>query len=113
MQKTGLEYRVVSGAHITKVEGEALFTVIRNKFKGKRPLAAQLLAEARRKSSPIHGLFEWDDRRAARAQRLARAGYLLRSINVVRVAVKDRCCGQRARALCHPGRDQPSSGHSL
>ena len=46
-------------------------------------LASTVLAEAKRKASPIHNYFEWDDTAAAQAHRLWQAGQLIRSIEVV------------------------------
>lgn len=42
-----------------------------------------VLADATRKTSPLHRFFEWDDTKAASAHRLDQARYLIRSIKVV------------------------------
>lgn len=43
---------------------------------------ADLVTAARSAKSPLHKLFEWDDKKAAEAHRLGRAQYLLRSVVV-------------------------------
>lgn len=45
--------------------------------------AAAVLAEARKKRSPLHRYFEWDDSAAAEQYRLSQAAYLIRAIVVV------------------------------
>lgn len=47
-----------------------------------------LLEDARRPSSPLHRLFEWDDRRAAHQWRLEQAEHILRSLVAVIVTGK-------------------------
>lgn len=42
-----------------------------------------VLEAARNPLNPLHPEFEWDDRKAAEAHRMDRAGYLIRSIEVV------------------------------
>jgi hypothetical protein len=44
---------------------------------------ADLLSAARPVQSPLHPAFEWDDRTAAEAHRLAQAGYLIRHVVTV------------------------------
>lgn len=45
--------------------------------------ARVVVDDARRKASPTHGIFAWDDAKAAEEYRLAQARQLLRSITVV------------------------------
>jgi len=45
--------------------------------------AEGVLGAAKRKRSPLHDFFEWDDNRAAQRYRLAQASYLLRVVVVV------------------------------
>lgn len=64
------------------------------------PTPAEVVKEARKKSCPIHNLFEWDVNKAARQAWLAEAGYLLRHLHVVKVEVKTRViCGGPVRAF--------------
>lgn len=42
-----------------------------------------VVADARPPTSPLHGLFEWDDAAAADQYRLQQAGHLIRSVTVV------------------------------
>lgn len=43
----------------------------------------QVLADAKRKESPLHGYFEWDDRKAAMFHRLTQARELIASYEIV------------------------------
>ena len=48
-----------------------------------RPITADaVIEEARKRGSPLHGFFEWDDSRAAQEYRLDQARHLVRSITV-------------------------------
>ena len=51
-------------------------------------IAAQVVDDAKDRTSPLHDFFEWDDKTAAERYRLKQACYLLRSIEVV-VKMKD------------------------
>lgn len=53
-----------------------------------------VVADARRETSPLHPLFEWDDRKAAVAHRLTQANEVIRSI-VVHVDTEE---GESTRA---------------
>ncbi len=44
--------------------------------------ASNLIKEARKKRSPLHSIFEWDDTEAAREYRLMQARMLIRSLQV-------------------------------
>lgn len=55
----------------------------------------ELVEAARPARSPIHDLFEWNDKRAGEAFRLSQAGYYIRHI-VVEVVVKDNPRNVRA-----------------
>lgn len=55
---------------------------IRNR-KGGTITPADVLDDARKKSSPLHSHFDWNDRTAAHKYRLAQAGYLIRTLVVV------------------------------
>lgn len=44
---------------------------------------AIVVKDAKRKRSPLHDYFEWDDSKAAHAHRLERARHLIRSVEVV------------------------------
>lgn len=85
--RTKLQYTIGRGFHVKKADAEALFTVIRDVFKGEKPSEDELVKEARKKRSPIHGLFEWDDPTAAKQARHLLAQYYLRAINVVVINV--------------------------
>lgn len=88
MGDTRIEYQIANGFHIKPDQGEALIQVIKGRFRGKRPSPDQLLNEARKKSSPIHNLFDWNVNRAAEQHWRERATYYLRSLEIVKVSVK-------------------------
>lgn len=46
-------------------------------------IAADVLKEARKSSSPLHSVFEWDDKKAAHHYRLSQAGDLIRAVVIV------------------------------
>lgn len=68
-----------------------------------------VLSDARRKSSPLHAHFEWDDGKAAEAHRLAQAAALIRRVHV-RVIPAPESKPIRVRAYIAnrdlPGRDE-------
>lgn len=79
-----MKYKAVKGSHINdetaQVAGEFLST-LEEKYQELSP--AVVLTEAQPETSPIHGLFTWDNAAAAAKYRDTEARYLLRSINVV------------------------------
>jgi hypothetical protein len=46
-------------------------------------IAAQIVDDAKKKTSPLNDYFEWNDKRAANRWRLRQAAHLLRSIQVM------------------------------
>lgn len=86
--RTKLRYTIGRGYHVPKANADALFAVIRDVFKGEYPTPEDLIAEARKKRSPIHHLFEWDVRKAAKAKWRTDAQYYLRAIQVVEVNIE-------------------------
>lgn len=85
--RTELRYTIGKGYHVSKQDAEALFAVIRDVFKGEYPRPEELVKEARKKRSPIHGLFEWDLRKIAAGAWRAKAQYYLRAIQIVVVNI--------------------------
>lgn len=62
---------------------KAQFERIRRMLKKKDALTASgILEEARDKNSPLHGLFEWDDTKAAHEYRLMQARQVARRYNI-------------------------------
>lgn len=51
--------------------------------KHKRVTAERVVTEARSAQSPLHGFFEWDNTKAAKAYRLEQARHMIRSIVIV------------------------------
>jgi hypothetical protein len=66
---------------------------IRVAFNG-RMTPANVLSDASRSESPLHPLFEWDDKKAATQYRLAQANYIIRGIVVT---------------LKAPGKEEPAT----
>ena len=78
-------YRSVKGSHLTDEQaqryGERIGALIeQNNGQVDRQ---SILEDARKKRSPLHDFFEWDDAEAANQYRLDQARYLLRNILVV------------------------------
>ena len=74
--------RLQPGAKVTaQVIGTALSAVLDKH--GNRATPAQVVKSARSVKSPLHPLFEWDDKKAAKEHRLDQARGLMRSVEVV------------------------------
>jgi hypothetical protein len=67
---------------------------------GDMPTAEEILAEAKKKKSPIRGLFEWNDAVAAAQHRLIAAKYFHRSVYVEKVDFYSGTVVSRVRASC-------------
>jgi hypothetical protein len=72
---------------------------------------ADVVDAAKRKTSPLHAAFEWDDTKAAKAYRLDQAGDLIRAIDVV--IVKDEGEKRPIRAFVSVKRDTDRSYTSV
>lgn len=100
-------YRWAKGSHFSvdaQVAGEAL-EVIREKNDG--DLTADTVVDAaRRKRSPLHKEFEWDDEAAAEEFRKEQARDLIRHIKVVYMETGDKD-EQTIRAYVKLGNDEP------
>ena len=67
-----------------KLEAQVVGEELENIQKKRGILTPEVVVkEASRKTSKIHGCFEWDDAKAANAHRIDQARYMLRSIEVV------------------------------
>lgn len=53
------------------------------KLRNGNMVAADVLREAKKASSPLHVAFEWDDKKAAHHYRLGQAGDLIRAVVVI------------------------------
>lgn len=81
MSKTdSIEYRVASGARIKPADAQRLGEAIAS-LRSATP--ERLINAARPKNSPIHHLFNWDDKTAADSWRVEQAKYYIRSITLV------------------------------
>lgn len=83
-----------------QVVGEELERI--RKTRNGNMIAADVLKEAKKASSPLHSVFEWDDRKAAYHYRLGQAGDLIRAVVVVNSESPD---GQPVRAFVNVGVD--------
>lgn len=62
---------------------KAQFNAVRKKLKNEGKLTASgLLQEAKKKTSPLHGMFEWDDTKAANEYRRQQARIIIKRYNV-------------------------------
>jgi hypothetical protein len=66
-------------------------------------IAADVLKEARKATSPLHGVFEWDDKKAAHHYRLGQASELIRAVVVIDDSKPD---SQPVRAFVNVGVDE-------
>ena len=80
-----MQYRFKSWAQQLPIDpqtaGEHLEALSRQH--GGRLTPDQVLADARKKRSPLHPCFEWDDTAAAEAYRLVQARFLMRTVVVI------------------------------
>ena len=78
------QYKAVPGSRLKDEDAEVIGPVVdRLTKKNGAATAKDLLEAARSPRSALHKYFEWDDQKAAEAHRLARAGQLIRSIQIV------------------------------
>ena len=79
-----MEYKWKEGARSSRLDAQKCGAVLeRLRQKNGGTITADIvLREARKKRSPLHGGFEWDDTEAARQYRLEQARGLIRSITV-------------------------------
>lgn len=89
-QKTKVVY--VLSKHLrggNKKQREALLEwMVQPRFKYRRPSPKELVRECKRLKSPLYGLIEVDQKRAAEKYWREAAQYILRHVNVVRVVIK-------------------------
>ena len=84
------EYKWKDGARVTKLNAQkvgARLEKMRQKHGVLTPQA--VVRDARKKTSPLHSAFEWDDAVAARGQRLDRARDIIRSVTVTITGVDE------------------------
>lgn len=81
-----MQLKVQPGAHIKKKHLHELERIV---TRGSGITARSLLNYARKKSSPLHDFFEWNDSIAAEKFRLSQAGHLLRKV-VIEVEINNR-----------------------
>lgn len=74
---------------------------------------ADVVAEAREKTNPLHKAFEWNDKRAANEYRLTQAAYIIRSITVATEGATGEEDGQPIRAFVNVTRDDDRSYTSV
>lgn len=84
--KTIFQFR--DGCHLSgdaQTVGEHLEQI---KARAKMLTPEIVLEDARKKKSPLHQFFEWDDSKAAEQHRLHQAGHLIRSVQVTFIDVE-------------------------
>lgn len=109
--QTVYKWRAHAGVSIpAQVAGEELER-IRVSNNG-RLAQEDVVAAAKRKTSPLHSAFEWDDKAAAHQHRLSQAGYLIRKLDVVTVANDDEQ-SKPIRAFVNVTRDDDRSFTSI
>lgn len=107
-------FEPVVGANLNKQDAIVIGTRLQEIERESGSVTAKnVLADARDPSSPLHGYFEWDDRKAANAARLDRARYLIRSVRIV-VQSDGQKEPVKVRAFVHvaePVRGTPEPGY--
>ena len=85
-----MEYQAVRGSHFSNRDAKLIGPCLQRLGESHNDeLTPELVvAEARRKTSPLHSYFEWDDAKAANLYRLKQAREILRSITVILVTHK-------------------------
>jgi hypothetical protein len=85
-------FRYVEGFQVSRISAQELGMFIRRLQRqlGRQAKAPELVEAARPRDSPIHHLFDWDDRSAAKKYRMEQARYLLRSVVVEVQVAEDR-----------------------
>ncbi len=76
-------YHVRPGYRVKASDAERIGRAILELTGDGQATPAQVVDAARDPSHPMHGDFEWDDRRAAEKQRIDRARYLIQSVEIV------------------------------
>lgn len=106
-----MEYQAVRGSHFSNRDAKLIGPCLqRLGATHNDELTPELVvAEARRKTSPLHSYFEWDDAKAANLYRLKQAGEILRSITVTLVTRKGEKqeAEQPIRAWLSVKKDEP------
>ncbi len=104
-------YRFRDGVRLAgsaQVVGETLEDVRRRN--GGRLTAASVLSDARRRRSPLHRYFEWNDQAAAKEYRLAQARLLIRAVVVVSGPEDEQQFAPvRAFVMCGEAEERPRS----
>jgi len=96
------QYGWKAGAHTKKLDLEAVVPVLqRLEAKHGALTPEDVLTEAQKRTSPLHGFFTWDDSEAARLHRLAEARDLIRSVTVTYVGTDEPT--RTVRAFVHYG----------
>ncbi|HKS28943.1 MAG TPA: hypothetical protein VJS44_14045, partial [Pyrinomonadaceae bacterium] len=86
-----LGYRAVEGSHFSQSDAQVIGPEL-FRLAGERDAKAEpvdVLNAAKKKTSPLHRYFEWDDAIAANEHRLGQARYMLRSVEVKIEIVRD------------------------
>lgn len=85
--KASIQYKARNGAHLSdaqaEIYGKRLIELV-EKYNGK-VMTVQIVEDARKKESPLHGYFEWDDKIASEEYRKYQARRLKNSIVQIKI----------------------------
>lgn len=77
-------------AHFKKTEREAILWTWKNVFNHKLPTSEQVIAEAKKKTSRLHDVFDWDKDRVFEGYLKQRAQYIIRSVVIKEINLKTK-----------------------
>lgn len=95
------EYRAKAGSHISNTAARIIGPELQRLASGKEePLEPrEVVASAKRKRSPLHPFFEWDDHVAADAWRISQARHMLACVEVKVITKNGETTEQFVRAF--------------
>jgi len=103
---TRAKYTFVKGSRLSRAKADAAGRRL-GKIAGKtgRLTPQVVVDDARDRTSPLHGFFEWNDGRAAEQYRLDQARHLIRSVKVTYADVADSTGPREIKAYVSFGDD--------
>jgi hypothetical protein len=84
-----IECRPVNGSHFHQRDADIIGPELFRLAGKSGATPEEVLEAARKRASPLHQYFEWDDRKAAEKYRVDQAAYMLRSIEI-KLETKER-----------------------
>lgn len=106
-----MKYRATKGARFGDKDAEAIGRELARM--GTACTAEQIVTEAKRKASPLHSYFEWNNDTAAHKHRLEQARYYVRHIEVIIVTagVETQTRGWHHVAIEHKAADENGTAY--